>query len=48
MLKNDFESMNFAIFDQVVHNFGGFHDDMIQGKNAHFQYMYAWLDAQLD
>ena len=29
MLKNDFESQNFAIFEDVVHNFGRSDDDMI-------------------
>jgi hypothetical protein len=29
MLKNDFESKNFAIFEEVVHNFGRSDDDMI-------------------
>ena len=29
MLKTDFESMNFAIFEEVVHNFGKSDDDMI-------------------
>ena len=29
MLKNDFESTNFAIFEEVVHNFGKSDDDMI-------------------
>mgnify|MGYP007048346288 CR=1 FL=1 len=29
MLKNDFESTNFANFDEVVHNFGRSDDDMI-------------------
>ena len=27
--KNDFESMNFDMFDKVVHNFGESDDDMI-------------------
>ena len=48
MLKNDFESKNFAIFEEVVHNFGRSDDDMIQRKNAYFQYMHTWFDAQLD
>ena len=29
MLKNDFESQNFAIFEKVVHNHGRSDDDMI-------------------
>ena len=29
MLKNDFESANFANFEEVVHNFGWSDDDMI-------------------
>ena len=29
MLKNDFESQNFAIFEDIVHNFGRYDDDMI-------------------
>ena len=29
MVKNDFESQNLAIFDEVVHNFGKSDDDMI-------------------
>ena len=29
MLKNDFASMNFAIFEEVVHNFGRSDNDMI-------------------
>ena len=39
MLKNDFESQNFAIFEEgrpVVHNFGRSDDDMISLKNAYF------------
>ena len=28
MMKNDFESMNFAIFEEVVLNFGRSDDDM--------------------
>ena len=28
MLKNDFESMNFDIFEEVVHNFGRPDNDM--------------------
>ena len=28
--KNDFESTNFANFEEVVHNFGRSDDDMIQ------------------
>ena len=44
MLKNDFENMNFAIFEEVVHNFGRSDDDMIQPKYAYFQYMQAWFD----
>ena len=48
MLKSDFESTNFAIFEKVVHNFGRSDDDMIYWKNAYFQYMLTWFDAQLD
>ena len=29
MLKKDFESQNFAIFEEVVHNFGRSDDDII-------------------
>ena len=29
ILKNDFESQNFAIFEEVVHNYGRSDDDMI-------------------
>ena len=29
MQKKDFESQNFAIFEEVVHNFGRSDDDMI-------------------
>ena len=29
MMKNDFESTNFAIFEEVVHNFGRSDDDII-------------------
>ena len=29
MMKNDFESQNFAFFEGVVHNFGRSDDDMI-------------------
>ena len=36
MSKNDFESTNFANFEEVVHNFGGSDDDMIHWKNAYF------------
>ena len=48
MLKNDFESTHFANFEEVVHNFGRSDDDMILWKNAYFQYMQKWFDAQLD
>ena len=48
MPKNDFESANFANFEGVVHNFGRSDDDMIYWKNAFFQYMQMWFDAQLD
>ena len=48
MPKNDFESTNFANFEEVVHNFGRSDDDMIYWKNAYFQYMQTWFDAQLD
>ena len=44
MPKNDFESTNFANFEEVVHNFGRSDND----KNAYFQYMHTWFDAQLD
>ena len=30
MPKNEFESTNFANFEEVVHNFGRSDDDMIQ------------------
>ena len=29
MLKNDIKSQNFAIFDEVVHNFGKSDENMI-------------------
>ena len=29
MFKNDFESKNFAIFEEIVHNFGKSDNDMI-------------------
>ena len=29
MLKNDFESTNFALFEEVVHNLGKSDNDMI-------------------
>ena len=29
MLKKDFESQNFTIFEEVVHNFGRSDDDII-------------------
>ena len=48
MLKNDFKSTNFAIFKEVVNNFGRSDDDMIYWKNAYFQYISLWFDAQLD
>ena len=50
MLKNDFETTNFAIFEteKVDHNFCRSDDDMIQWKNAYFQYMHMWFAAQLD
>ena len=48
MLKNDFESTNLANFEEVVHNFGRSDDDMILRKNAYFQHMQMWFDAQLD
>ena len=40
MPKNDFESTNFANFEDVVHNFG-------RSDDAYFQYMQTWFDAQL-
>jgi hypothetical protein len=48
MPKNDFESTNFANFEEVVHNFGWSDDDMIYWTNAYFNYMQRWFDAQLD
>ena len=48
MLKNDFESTNFEMFEEVVHNFGKSDDDMIQGKNAYFHQMHIWFHVQLD
>ena len=30
-----------------VHNFGKSDDDIIQWKNASFQYMHLWFHAQL-
>ena len=48
MLKSDFKSINFAIFEEVVHNFVMSDNDMIYSKNAYFQYMHKWFDAQLD
>ena len=29
MFKNDFESKNFAIFEEVVHSFGRSDDDIV-------------------
>ena len=43
MLKNDFESTNFAIFEEVVHNFGRSDDDMIWRKNAYVFPIYAYV-----
>ena len=48
MLKNDFQSTNFANFEEFVHDFGRSDDDMILWKNAYFQYMQTWFEAQLD
>ena len=49
MLKNDFEIRNFAIFEEILHNFVRSDNDMINTeKNADFQYMHTWFDAQLD
>ena len=48
MPKNDFESTNFANFEEVVHNLGRSDDDMISRKNVYFQYIQTWFDAQLD
>ena len=36
MPKNDFESTNFADFEEVVYNFDRSMDDMISCKNAYF------------
>ena len=33
MLKNDFETTNFAIFEEVVYNFGSSDDDMISKES---------------
>ena len=48
MLKNDFESTNFAFFEEVVHNFDRSDDGFILWKNAYFDHMHTWLDVQLD
>jgi hypothetical protein len=48
MPKNDFESANLANFEEVVHNFCRSDDDMILWKNAYFQYVQTWFDAQFD
>ena len=45
MLKNDFESMNLSIFEEVFNNFGRWHDLV---KSVHFQYVHTWFDAQFD
>ena len=47
MPKNDFDSTNFANFEEVVHNFGSSDNDMIQLKNAYFQYMQTGLMPNL-
>jgi len=48
MPKNDFESTDFANFEEDVHDFGSSDDDMIWWKNAYLKYMQTWFDAQLD
>ena len=48
MPLNYFESTNFANFEEVVHNIGRSDGDMIYWKNAYFQYMQTWFDAQLN
>ena len=45
MLKNYIESTYFAIFAEVVHNYG--RSDMIKWKNAYFQYMQRGLMPNL-
>ena len=39
MLKNDFK---IQIFEEVVYNFGRSDYDMIDWKNAYFQYVYSY------
>ena len=39
--------MNFEIFDKVVHSFGKSDEVIIQQKNAYFQQIHEWFDAQL-
>ena len=34
MLKKDFESQNFAIFEKIVHNFGRYDDDIVISKRC--------------
>ena len=36
-MKNDFETQNFEIFDEVVQNFGKPDEVIIYWKNAYFQ-----------
>ena len=36
MLKNDFESQNFAMFEEVVHDFGRTDDDIIYSKASFY------------
>jgi hypothetical protein len=41
MLKNDFESTTFAIFEEVVHSFGRSEDDMHVKKCLFLIYAYV-------
>ena len=46
--KNDFESTNFELFEEVVHDFGKSDEDIIQRKNAYFHQMHTLFHFQLD
>ena len=46
MLKNNFENKNFAIFEELVDNFGRTDNDIVK-KNAYFQLRHMWFHVQL-
>ena len=46
-MKNDFENLNFDMFEEVALNFGKHDSDISYDKNAQFHQMHMWFHAQL-